>query len=767
MIGELVVPAISATLALLMMTSTAHGWSEVDQILEESSAAYYGQLTIGCLQPVDSMNPYVGLNDVSRMFYGLVYDCLVSVGDDLNITPNLARSWYPVPAEDPEMVGMPFGSVWQYNLTSEAEWSDGVPFTADDVVFNIWLNAGPSTYYDSWAYQPFAYFIESATKVDNNTVRISFWNRATGEPMPSAYAPFIPIPMLAKHMLDSWPYTSIHMDWTGVFSELQSPGMPIVGTGPFIGGPNIYNEWLQGDHMTLLRNPSYHQNETSQKDVKFNQMTIRFFQDETTMILALENGEIDVAAFSPSSYRNIENDVTSGHLKNVDVFDGPKATQTWTEVAFNMRLAGPNPSRLDPVIRQALHMATDKEYIVNNYYLGLGEAGSTLIPPTNTKWHYEPNASEKAKFALNLTAAADLLESSGYMDVDSDGIRECTISSPAVQLEYVTEGTKLIYEMMVRKEHPEEKDIALFLKAQWAEIGVDLKVLVLEVLTLSTVAYSYSYDTMIWDWSSDVDPNFQLFVVSSLALNGWSDCAYSNPDYNEAYLNSVAALDSLDRKAWVDEAQRIFYNDSAYIILTYIHQGYAWRTDTFEGWGNWSAHPGRNIDNYWSANPLIFDLVPSDQGPIPLYLTASPNPARAYQSVEFNISAISLSGRALTFTLDFGDGKERSKESAGGTTNVQYVHMTHTYTESGNYTLTVTIDDNSSSIHHSVTTELVEWMSVEDGFNFEPFVVLGGGFIVATGISAAVASYIILRKPKDGSVSAMHQQVPPMKPPAK
>ncbi len=571
------------------------------------------KLRIGFMQSIDSMNPYVGLNDASYIFYGLVFDALNVIDNQMQPTNDLATRIEQVPTSDPDMVGMPEGSIWEYELTPNAYWTDGEPFTADDVVYNIWLNAEVTHYDSMWAYQPYSYFMSHAYKVNDTTVRISFWNRETQAPMACAFAYLISIPMLPKHILEQFPYSYIGMNWTGVLTDDQSPGMPIVGTGPFMSTPDIYSEWLAGDHITLARNPNYHWkvDKPGAPEIKFDQLIMRFFQDSTSMVLALENKEIDVAAYPPTAYQSIKDDVDSGSLKNVTVFQGPKITQYWTEIAFCMNEAGPNPSRLDPIVRQALHMATNKQEIIDNYYLGMGEVGTTLIPPINTNWHYEPSASEKAKFTYNLTAAAELLEANGYSDVDDDGIRECTISSPAVQLGYVGEGKKMSYEMLVRKEYPEEKDIAAYLKAQWAQIGVVANYLVVEELSLSGAAYSYAYDTLIWYWSADIDPNYQLFTLSSYAINGWSDCKYDSSAYDSAYTYSVNTTDPTLRKQWVDETQRVFYNDSPYIILSYGYQTYAWRNDTFTGWGDWQADPGRSVDNFWMGNPLWFDLVPA------------------------------------------------------------------------------------------------------------------------------------------------------------
>jgi peptide/nickel transport system substrate-binding protein len=579
------------------------------------------RLKIGFMQSIDSLNPYVGLNDASYIFYGLVYDALDVIDNDMKATPDLVKGGddltkgvWAVPENydaDPKLVGMPYGSVWQYNLTENATWTDGEPFTADDVLYNVWLNAEPSHYDSMWAYQPYSYYMHEAWAIDEWTVRVSFWDRATLDPIPAAYAYLLSIPMLPKHLLEQLPggFSYIGMNWTGIFPNDISPGLPIVGTGPWMGTSSIMSEWTAGDHITLVRNPNYHwkTDKPGAPDIQVDELIMNFFQDSTSMVLALENKELDVAAFPPTAYDAIKDDVISGSVKNITTFDGPKITQYWTEIAFCMNEGGgSNPSRLDPVVRQALHMATNKQYIVNNMYLGYAEVGTTLIPPINSYWHYEPTASER--FDYNLTAAANLLEANGYIDVDSDGIRECTISSAAVQMGWVDEGTKLVYQMLVRKEYPEEKDIAQYLKNQWEQVGVLVQYLVVEELTLSQIAYSYNYDTLIWYWSADVDPNYQLFVVTKGAWAGWSDCKYYNPAYDENYSKSVSTLDWTERKTYVENCQKIFYNDSAYIILAYADQTNAWRDDNLVGWGDWAADPGRSVDNFWMGSPLWFDL---------------------------------------------------------------------------------------------------------------------------------------------------------------
>jgi len=568
-------------------------------------------LRVGFLQKVDSLNPYIGLNDASYIFYGLVFDGMSVIDNQMQPTTDLALGVWAVPTSDPAMIesGEPYGSVWQYNLTDKAFWHDGEPFTADDVVFNFNLNA--HNFASMWAFQPYSYYMRDAVKINEQTVRVHFYDRASGDPMPASYAYLISIAMLPKHKLENMDPFTIGFNWTGVY---KGDKFPIVGTGPFTGTKDIEKEWIAGDQITLVKNKAYHWKYTKDgaPEIKFDKLVMYFYDETTAMTYALENNELDIAAFPPQAYNNIKNDVASGASKNITTYDGPKITGYWTEIGINQNLAGPNPSRLDKNIRLAMAMATNKSYIVSQYYLGLADEGTTLISPSSSYWHYEPNATEKIMF--DIEAAKKLLEDSYYRDTNGDTYRECMAQSYAVSENLVPEGKPLVYDMIVRREYPEEKDIAMYLQDTWKQVGIKLNYRTVDEAQLSTEAYGYAYDTFIWYWSSDIDPNYQLYVQTRNAWGGWSDNKYTNATYEQNYLNSVMELNMAARKNYTDNCQRTSYLDAHYIILAYPYQTYAWRNDTFSGWGDWAADPGRSMDNFWMGNPLFFDLVPLNVG---------------------------------------------------------------------------------------------------------------------------------------------------------
>lgn len=577
-------------------------------------------LKIGFLQDIDSLNPYVGLNDASYVFYGLVYDAMTVIDNKMNPWPDLALSVNPVPLTDPKMVasGEPYGSVWQYNLTHSAFWTDGEPFNAYDVEFNIELNA--ENYTSMWAYQPYSYFMKWVEVIDDYTVRIHFYDPNTQEAIPSSYAYLISVPMLPKHKLENLNAQNISFKWKGYF---EGTNMPIVGTGPFMSTSTIGEDWYNGDPIKLLRNPNYHWYADKvypadypieawrglSLDLHFDELHLIFFEEATAMDLALRKAEIDVAAFTPGGIRKIQQDVKSGSLEGVDTYSGPKVTQYWTEILFSMAKAGNNPSRLDKVIRHAMAMATNKDYIVTQYYLGYAVPGTTIIPPINTDWHYEPSAAEKAQLAYDLDAANQLLEDNGYRYPNAQAtVREATTDSPAFKLGLVPQDTELSYEMLIRREYPEEKFIAAYLKDQYAEIGIVLNYEVVDEAEMSARVYTFNYDTAIWYWSADIDPNYQLFVKSKDSWGGWSDNKWTNDSYEENYTKSVMTIDPVERKVYVENCQRVEFFDTDYILLAYVNQTYAWNSATWGGWGNWEDDPGRSVDNFWTGNPLYFDL---------------------------------------------------------------------------------------------------------------------------------------------------------------
>jgi hypothetical protein len=156
-----------------------------------------------------------------------------------------------------------------------------------------------------------------------------------------------------------------------------------------------------------------------------------------------------------------------------------------------------------------------------------------------------------------------------------------------------------------------------------------------------------------------------------------------------------------------------------YIIYILPYGNWAWRTDVvpdgqqWTGWGDWINHPYRQMNAYWGANPLWFDLecpvctaVQQNQPPTAPVITGS-----TYVSVRTNtslaFSATSSDPEAtdtLNWTWHWGDGNTTlTTGSAADPTS----SASHSWYFPGNYTVYVSVADGWNPPEASTTNVYV------------------------------------------------------------
>ena len=556
-------------------------------------AASKTTLRIGMIEAIDSLNPFIGVNDNAYIFYGLVYDYLMSVDQDMRIKPNLALSWYIVPDQ------LPYGSVWQYNLTQNAYWHDGEPLDADDVVFTFNYQIGAN--YDSmWAYQPYTRFIQSIEKVNQYAVRIHYKDLA-GNPAPCPFGGALMVPIVPAHIWrDITPYDA------GFSYSNYYP----IGSGPFMCTEKTQSEYIAGDMLILYRNPSYHGELDYGKKVQFDRLILKFYLEPAGMLVDLEKGAIDLAAFNAPNYQNLMDWLERNPTENIGHYAGLQCTGFSVELEVSMKPGtgtGTNALRYDPEVRKAMAHAINKTFIKDSIYAGYAKIGATIISPMYGDWYWEPNATEIYEY--NITKANEILDAAGYVWNSDHTKRSAGPGNP-----YAPEGTELRFTVTAEQELVEDRDTVNYLVEEWRKIGITLVPDFVNTAQWGTIVYGGSYDLTMSYWSGDPDPNYLLFVQSSYAIGGWSENFYSNRAYDENFSLSEQAVDHELRKGHVYNCSRLSYADAAFVVTVYPYGCWAWRTDHFSGWGDWGAHPGRQLASFWSANDLYFDLVPLEHG---------------------------------------------------------------------------------------------------------------------------------------------------------
>lgn len=585
--------ARAAVLVLVLLVSS-FGLGGV----EVADAASGTTLRIGLIEPIDSMNPFIGVTDNAYLFWQFIYEDLITVDENMQPKPNLARSWYAVPEYEP------LGSVWQYNLTQNASWHrDGEPFTADDVVFTIEMQIGIN-FATVWAYQPDTALIKSIEKMDDYTVRIHYQD-LEGNPSPCPFAESLMIPIIPKYVWEEMDVSERVFSYENLWP---------IGTGPFMCTEHTEDEYRSGDPIILLKNPDYHGAIERNDTIDFDRVMLVFYLEPSAMFTDIQRGEIDVAAFNAASFQNLEAWLSNNPDAPIETYSGLQCTGFSVEMGVCMQDNSLNNLRRDPAVMKAMAYATNKEFIKNSIYRGYAETGSTIISPVYGDFYWEPGPEEV--YAFNLTKANETLDAAGYY-WGSNGIRRAGVGNA-----YGIQDTPLSFEIVVEEELMEDRDTATKLREDFRKIGIELRPRYVSIGLWSTLIYGYSYELTLTYWSGDPDPAYLLYTQTSHCIGDWSENGYSNLRYDENYSKYVTAATYEEQKEAIHNCQKLMYEDAAFVVTTYPYGCWGWRTDGFSGWGDWGENPGRQLANFWSANPLYFDLVPlktDDDSNIALY----------------------------------------------------------------------------------------------------------------------------------------------------
>ncbi|HUV61737.1 MAG TPA: ABC transporter substrate-binding protein, partial [Thermoplasmata archaeon] len=533
-------------------------------------------LRIGILQAPDNLNPFDMKLSISYTVSFLMYDTLNSIEPNFSAGPQLAETWYH---DDTD-------KVWYYNITHDATWHDGVPLTAHDVNFTYNLVKDNEKQCSLW--------IDYLSNFTDIRALSDYQLRITTD-VPKATMLSIMVPVLPKHIWEDIPVK----DLSSVDYWKDDNYFP---DGPIGSGPLILDEFVLDDFVRMLKNDDYFID-----TVNFDILLYKVFASPDLLSNSLKSGFIDIAEGISSFGWN-----TTIEAPNVDGQEVPTlslyelgincASEEWRE-AFPK--SSDNLETTNLAVRQVIAMMTNKSDIVTECKSGLAFEGSGLIPPATPYWHYEVPVEEAWDYGSHedrVEAANDMLENAGYKYISSSDVRENE-----------TNGVLLDFVFNYRLGHPDEEMTAQKIEAWLSDIGIKAEPIGLQEAQLTNAWFACSYDLYIWGWDADVDPSFMLSVMTTGQIPEspqdfakWSDCFYSNPTYDQLYLDQQNAVDPEDRQAIILEMQEILYYDCPYVVLWYPQGLYAYRTDTFYNYPDMAANPGSTPGTMW----FFFEILP-------------------------------------------------------------------------------------------------------------------------------------------------------------
>jgi peptide/nickel transport system substrate-binding protein len=306
-----------------------------------------------------------------------VYDWLVEVGEDNQLLPSLATAW-----------DSPDGKVWTFTLRSGVSFSNGEPFTAEDVVYTFTRLQDPNVG------SPLAGTLANVTAMRAaDSTHVEFTLQEPNPEFPSDVSDY---------------HAAI------LSQSVQDPTTTWVGTGPF-----VLQSYTAENRAVLTKNPSYWRKDDQGGALPYlDQVELIFSPDLAGQVNALQGGQVQFVVGLTSEL--VDSVKADSKLK---VLTGPSSAFHYV---IHMR-SDPGHPASDPRIRQALQYGTDHQGLIDQVRPGLAVTGNgTPVGPAYGDYYLDQPP------VLDVNGAMDLLAKAGASDLTITLYAQNALEVPAI-----------------------------------------------------------------------------------------------------------------------------------------------------------------------------------------------------------------------------------------------------------------------------------------------------------------------------------------------
>ncbi|NUQ90724.1 MAG: ABC transporter substrate-binding protein [Glycomyces artemisiae] len=499
-------------------------------------------LLIATNQEVDTFNPFKRRFVITYETSMMTYETLVRIGADYEPEPGLATEWEE--SED--------GLTWTFTIRDGATWSDGEPLTAEDVAYTYGLLIENQAIHD-WNID-FAGNLVSAEATDETTFVLTLaepspWDVLTRE-----------VYIVPEHVWSTYADPSAD----------DANQLPLVGSGPF-----QVTEYETDEFIRLEANESYWEGAPG-----FDEVVYDYYTETDAAVAALEAGEVDIVGNGMGGLNPAQTEALASqdHVTVNDVegrryvsltLNYNSVTQDGTEFGDG------HPALKDPVVRQALHMALDKQALVDTVLDGSGTPAVGIIPAIFEQYHWD-GGDQLVEF--DIEGANALLDEAGYVRGD-DGVR----TMPGT-------GERLSFRFYQHADNTAYATIAQFATEWWAEIGIEVVPEAIEQSALNDLAYLGEFDIAFSGWGVGPNPTEQLGMHTCAVLPTLTDGTerssennYCNPEFDALHEQQKVESDPDARAELVKQQQALMYADTPVIYLYYQNVMEAYNHDRITG----------------------------------------------------------------------------------------------------------------------------------------------------------------------------------------
>lgn len=494
-----------------------------------------------------TFNPFTSTDATSSSMADMMYDGLFTSNPMTGkVVPKLAKSV--------EMKG----NRYIIHLRKGIKWSDGVPITADDVIFTwkdiIFAGLGNTSTRDSMIIDG---EIPTIKKIDDYTVEFSIKKQ---------FAPFLrmlSVSIAPKH------YFTKQKNWQKNFDRFLSTNInpdTIVTSGAY-----RLKEYVPAQRVVFERNPNYYEiNKNGQKLPYLDKIVYLIVGDLNNQILKFEAKELDeislrggdVARYKAKEY---DSDYTIYNL-------GPDTGTMFVAINLNRRFSQQNGGKKyfvnpkkqvwfnDVNFRKAIDYAIDRKSMVQNIANGMASPLFTAESKNSIFYNKSLVGHER-----NLSIAKSYLKKSGFYYKNGKL--------------YDKNNNRVEFDLYTNAGNTEREALGVMVKQDLADIGMQVNFKPIEFNSLvNKITNSYDWDMIILGLTgSSLEPhNGKNVWYSSGPLHIFNQRPVNKPvtdrlsweiKLDNIFDKAALELNFKSRKKYYDEYQRIIYNEAPIVYL--------------------------------------------------------------------------------------------------------------------------------------------------------------------------------------------------------
>jgi len=479
----------------------------------------------------DTTSAFVVLNTSVPIVY-------LGPAPDLKPEPGLAQSWDVS------------GSTVTLHLRHDVTWSDGVPVTANDVVWS-WLRTISPQLGADYAYQFYgivgaqAYNSckPSAANSQCNTLKT-----AVGITAPDQYTVKVVLTSPQPWFMQQLSHTSfIPADKAAV----DKWGAKWTEAGHYISdGPFTLKSWNHDASLTLVKNPSYY----DKSMVKLDTVNLKIITDGSTAEQAFNSGNVDIneTGWPPPDTPTVKKSSAYRQFPSLGTY----------YYGFNVKTI-PDANQ-----RKAMALAIDRQAIVQ-HVTQLGQVPATSFTPKGI-----PGASSIVQTFLKPTA--DMTLAMQYWNKVANPVTSITLAF---------------------NNAPGHKEIATAVQAQWQKLGIHVTLKQMDwpqYLQFLGPPPNSSLGAFRFGWIADFPDDINFLSVFECG-SGNNSTNWCNHTYDNLLKQATATSSQTERYKLYAQAEQILTGANGDMPMAPIY----WYTFAYQVGSNvqgWNTSPMDTID---------------------------------------------------------------------------------------------------------------------------------------------------------------------------